>query len=214
MQNVLDSLKARYRLTILLVLGIGVLLLVSRFLLPRQGSRNKDYMELRSCRLHHVVKGTERDFPSLASLASEDSLKLHVGLSHGLDRIFRLDMDQDGYVEYRFSTWNKKEDSGGQEIVTVDFYKSSFKVDEDSLLVVRKALQKAEFEELEKEYHANMVDGQQLIIMVKTDSAEKSVYFNNHFPAEIKELYNTVRRETIGKHHGEIERGKVKVQEY
>ena len=111
---------------------------------------------------------------------------------------FKLELKKPFQIEFgRGSGWHGLEtiklgNDGRVEVYRRDpdhrdsWVRADLTTSQNSLAEVVKAVDDCHLLSLHKGYHANVADGTQWVLWFKQGQNEKSIYFNNHFPAEIQ----------------------------
>src|SRR5262249_17528564 len=101
--------------------------------------------------------------------------RIELGRGSGWHGLNTVKVTQDGAVLlYR----QNAQESGWEQ--------TSLTLSPEALKAILEAVEANKLLHLERAYHANVADGTQWVLWIQQGAQEKSVYFNNHFPAEIQ----------------------------
>lgn len=84
---------------------------------------------------------------------------------------------------------------------------SRFQLSPDTVAKLCEKLREVDFAQLPDSYHANAVDGEQIVLTLRIAGQTKRVYCNNRFPAAVRSLVTYIDQQVLATVHNELNRG-------
>lgn len=123
---------------------------------------------------------TEKENRPTLSFAIEQPFQLDFGRGSGWGGLDTVSIDADGNVSLSRTGMELQGKVRVQYVET-----ASLRLSSSSLKNIGKAIHDCGLLQMQRAYHADVLDGRQWIFWLRQGSGEKSIYFNNHFPAGI-----------------------------
>jgi hypothetical protein len=134
------------------------------------------------------LSGTEQDVAwsdgSEFSLHPDDTFEFQFGQGSGWHGLNLLKVTADGRATYEYQAdrgWSRK----------------TFVVGDRGLEHLVEKINALRIFGLPRAYHADVADGTQWCLLIKTGGRRKAIYCDNYFPAELRELAAFVHRDVV-----------------
>jgi hypothetical protein len=121
---------------------------------------------------NHPLASVVKDDRPVFRLDPGQPWRIEFGRGSGMQGLDTAKLDQDGRLVLHRQKWN-----GWQTATAL--------LPPDVVAKVLEAVEANRLLELDKEYRANVNDGEQWVLWVQQGDREKAVYFDNHFPDAI-----------------------------
>jgi hypothetical protein len=176
----LDSLGRMHGVRFIAVLtGLGALLVcgcAQRLPSPRTSGKERSF----------PLTKTQPD-PSLAfSFAASKPFHLEFGRGSGRDGLDTITFDETGRTVLHRSQFEYRYHLRYGKMISPFWERAEVKLSEESVQRLSKAILELSLPQMARAYHAGVFDGTQWIFWLRQGGREKSIYFNNHFPAAIQ----------------------------
>lgn len=111
-----------------------------------------------------------------------------------------LEVPPTGTAQYTFLTWKRNVDATGNEVQVQEWRQVTFAFTAHERQSLRSLLQRVQFFDLEREYHAAIMDGTQRWNIVEIAGKRKLVYANNYFPSQVMQITEHVHNAILRQH--------------
>ncbi len=127
------------------------------------------------------------------AIQPDETFELQFGRGSGWHGLDVLRITSDGKAVYEYQTdlgiWERKR----------------FALDAEVLADLRGAIGTLNPWEMDREYHANVCDGMQRVLLIRVEGKSKLIYFNSQFPDGIKKFAGFVDRNILQPFAGPVE---------
>ena len=130
-----------------------------------------------------AVKGERATRPAF-DIDSTKAFRIELGRGGGFDGLDTVKLDRSGKVIMHRVKWEQRQTRHRKFRIRV-WETVSLRVSEEDVAKILEAIKAKELMNLDRAYHADVADGTQWVFRIEQGGREKSVYFNNHFPASI-----------------------------
>lgn len=126
---------------------------------------------------NHPLTRTEPAKIAAFKIDPEKDVRITLGRGSGMDGFETVALGRDGQVTLYRLKWQRI-----KGVYQGKWQKTATSVDRPAISRLLAAIDGNKIMEMAAQYHADVYDGTQWILLIQQGEASKAIYFNNHFP--------------------------------